>query len=280
MAVFVGGASAQLAGTSVVTPGGRVVVKLTLHLAADTCRLRASVGRSWRTLSTVNPERANLEWSWPVPVGARAATWHLQVVCESEHWSRTLRVRGAHRRSALKLVGGWVKFRESGAALPAANAVSSGEEAPGSEPAPNPLPGTLPSGGVVFSLDDGACTDWAYFKRPDIYDDRSPSDTNSDWDAWTWAEHARAEGLQVDASPEVGAIAVWPISSGSPVGHVAYVEAVGTGEGGTMVSVSEMNSLAGTEHTLVVEGVSYEYETETDSQAALEAEGVVFIHRR
>jgi hypothetical protein len=41
-----------------------------------------------------------------------------------------------------------------------------------------------------------------------------------------------------------------------------------------------MNSLAGTEHTIVVEGVSYEYETETDSLASLEAAGVVFIHQR
>ena len=112
------------------------------------------------------------------------------------------------------------------------------------------------------------------------YDDRSPSDTNSDWDAWTWGEHARAEGLQVDGSPEVGAIAVWPVSSGSPVGHVAYVEALGSGEGGETVSVSEMNSLAGTERALIVEGVSYEYETETDSLASLEAAGVVFIHQR
>jgi surface antigen len=164
--------------------------------------------------------------------------------------------------------------------LPAAPAVSSGEEAPASESTLNPLPATLPSSGTVFSLDDGACTDWADYKRPDIYANHSPSDTNSDWDAWTWAEHARVEGLQVDAAPEVGAIAVWPISSGSPVGHVAYVETVGSGEGGGTVSVSEMNSLSGTEHSLVVEGVSYEYETETDSLAALEAAGVVFIHQR
>lgn len=44
--------------------------------------------------------------------------------------------------------------------------------------------------------------------------------------------------------------------------------------------MSEMNSLSGTEHALVVEGVSYPYETEADSLAALEAAGVVFIHQR
>ena len=174
MVVFGGRASAskpaQLSGTSVVVPGGRVVVKLALHLATDTCRLRASTGPSWQTLSTVNPERANLEWSWRVAADTRAATWHLQAACESEHWSRQLRVRGrAHRPSTPKLVGGWVRFRESGAALPSASAGSLGERAPASGEAPNPLPGTLPSGGAVFSLDDGACTDWADYKRPDIY---------------------------------------------------------------------------------------------------------------
>ena len=272
---------AQLAGTSVVAPGGRAVVKLTIRVLPDTCRLRVSDGRHWRTLSAVNPVQANLEWSWRVPADARSATWHLGVTCGPWHWSRVLRVRGgAHRRSALKLVGGRVRFRESGAALPAP-AGASGEEAPASGPAPNPPPGASPPGNAVFSLESGSCTDWGYFKRPDIYNDRSSSDTNPDWYAWTWAEHARAEGLRVDTSPEVGAIEVWPISERSPVtGHVAYVEALESGEDGETVIVSEMNSLSGTPHWLVVEGVSYEYETEADSLASLEARGVVFIHQR
>jgi hypothetical protein len=95
------GRASQMSGTGVVSPGGRAVVRLTLHLATDTCRLEASSGQHWRTLSAVNPERANLEWSWRVPADARTTTWHLQAICESEHWSSALRVRGrSHRPSA------------------------------------------------------------------------------------------------------------------------------------------------------------------------------------
>jgi surface antigen len=133
---------------------------------------------------------------------------------------------------------------------------------------------------VIFSLEDGNCTDWAYHERPDIYEDRSPSDTNSNWDAWTWDEHARLEGLTVNETPEVGAIVVWPISGASPVGHVAYVEAVNLeGDGGHgEIVVSEMNDAGATEEEMhYYEGIwPYDIRPVQDPSS----EGVSYIHQR
>lgn len=277
------GRASQLSGTSVVSPGGRAVIKLTLHLPADECLLQARSGQHWQTLSAVNPERAHLEWSWRVPAGARAATWHLQASCETERWSSTLRVRGrSHHSSARQLVAGWVRVRQSGAALPAPDSSSEGEPAPASEPAPSPPSRVPPNGNAIFTLEGGNCTDWGYYKRPDIYNDQSPTDPLADnWDAWTWAEHARLEGLTVNETPEVGAIADWPISSSSPFGHVAFVEAVSPeAPGGETVSITEMNSGSGQTAYLLVGGVEYPYEYETVTVSSLTALGVVFIHQR
>ena len=44
-------------------------------------------------------------------------------------------------------------------------------------------------------------------------------------DAWNWPNVARLAGLRVDATPAVGAVAVWPRVA-RPYGHVAYVTAV------------------------------------------------------
>lgn len=87
----------------------------------------------------------------------------------------------------------------------------------------------------------GQCTYWALEKRPDIWKSRSLSDPVSDWDAWTFAEHAEAEGLAVGTTPLVGDLAVWqPGADGAgSAGHVAYVEAVNSDH---TVVVSEMNS--------------------------------------
>lgn len=276
------GSSAQFSATSAVVPGGRVEVKLALHLPADTCRLQARSGRRWRTLSVVNPEQTSLEWSWRVAADARAATWHLRVACESEYWSSELRVhRRSHRPSALKLVAGSVRFRESGAALPSrpAESTGKGDEAPPSEPAPSATP-SEPGGGTIFSLAYGECTDWAYHERPDIYDDRSPQDSDSNWDAWTWAEHARLEGLTVNETPEVGAIAVWPISESSPIGHVAYVEVVNPAgdDGQGEIIVSEMNDAGVTQEEMrYYEGIwPYDIKPIQDPSG----EDVSYIHQR
>jgi surface antigen len=134
----------------------------------------------------------------------------------------------------------------------------------------------------VFSLEGGECTDWGYYKRPDIYNDRSPQDPDpSNWAAWTWAELARLERLTVNETPEVGAIVVWPISESSPFGHVAYVEAVNPeAPSGETVNITEINDGGGQTAYLDVEGISYPYEYETITVSSLTARGGVFIHQR
>lgn len=93
----------------------------------------------------------------------------------------------------------------------------------------------------------GQCTYYVGLRRPDIWNDRaSPSvDPPADWDAWTWATHAQAEGLAVDGQPRPGDVMVYSRRAiGSDSGHVAIVDAVGgtdTSTGDLLVTVSEMN---------------------------------------
>ncbi|HVA21622.1 MAG TPA: CHAP domain-containing protein [Candidatus Micrarchaeia archaeon] len=56
-------------------------------------------------------------------------------------------------------------------------------------------------------------------------------------DAWQWWGAAAASGYAEGEIPTVGAIAVFGVSGSSPLGHVAYVEAVGSGQ----FEVAEMN---------------------------------------
>jgi surface antigen len=126
----------------------------------------------------------------------------------------------------------------------------------------------------MFPLSDGQCVDWAYLKRPDIYDERFSADPNTNWDADTWAGHAEAEGLAVDGSPRVGDIAVWPQSYGSP-GAVAYVEAV---EGnGASISVSAMDVSGAPSEDDAWDG-PYEYYVFSITEPA--TMGLRFIHQR
>jgi len=57
-----------------------------------------------------------------------------------------------------------------------------------------------------------------------------------------WFSNARAYGYPEGHAPVVGAVAVWGNSGYSPVGHVAYVESVGS----TSFVISEMNYNGGT----------------------------------
>lgn len=61
--------------------------------------------------------------------------------------------------------------------------------------------------------------------------------------AWQWWGNARAYGYAEGSAPQRGAVAVWGQSGSSPLGHVAYVEAVGPSGGVPAGSflVSEMN---------------------------------------
>ena len=93
----------------------------------------------------------------------------------------------------------------------------------------------------------GQCTYYVGLMRPDIWDDRAPpsSDPLSDWDAWTWVEHAQAEGLSVDGDPQPGDVMVYSRQAvGNDTGHVAIVDSVGgidRASGDTILTVSEMN---------------------------------------
>jgi hypothetical protein len=93
----------------------------------------------------------------------------------------------------------------------------------------------------------GQCTYYAGLMRPDIWNDRAPPSADplsDDWDAWTWVEHAQAEGLSVDGTPEPGDVMVYSRAAvGNQTGHVAIVDAVRPSAGSSSVSltISEMN---------------------------------------
>jgi surface antigen/acyl dehydratase len=89
---------------------------------------------------------------------------------------------------------------------------------------------------------DGQCTYYAYDRRPDIWAAaRTAGVATNHWNAYLWADNARAGGMRVGTTPAIGAIAVFPIGyGGSSVGHVAYVEAV-NGDGSYVVSEHNWN---------------------------------------
>jgi surface antigen len=96
-----------------------------------------------------------------------------------------------------------------------------------------------------FADSYGECVYWAIEKRPDIWSNRSTHDPDpGNWDAWSWAQHAQAEGLSVSRTPQAGDVAVWSqAQAGNATGHVAYVEALNTGQ---RITISEMNHYFGT----------------------------------
>src|SRR6201986_1809022 len=146
-----------------------------------------------------------------------------------------------------------------------------------------PCPGTVsgPASPVCWSMTEdtsawmalpagspygwGQCTYYVGLMRPDIFNDRAPPsiDPVTDWDAWTWAGHAQAEGLAVDGTPQAGDVIVWSRQAvHNDTGHVAVVDAVGGTDpatGDLKVKISEMNlygldtAAAGQGDTMVVE---------------------------
>ncbi len=131
----------------------------------------------------------------------------------------------------------------------------------------------MPPAVQLFLLADRECTDWAAYKRPDIYYNQTANDSTN-WDAWTWAEHAQAEGLTVNSTPQAGDIAVWPISAGSAVGHVAYVESVSQ----NAIMVSEMNAPGDLVALETPDG--HPYSEKTWPLTELAQAGVQYIHQR
>jgi surface antigen len=107
----------------------------------------------------------------------------------------------------------------------------------------------VPDQGSPFYWPDGPyawgqCTYWGLEMRPDLWNNRSPTDPNpSDWTAYTWPQHAALEGLTVDHAPAAGAVIVWPRTDDGDAGHVAYVQSVGVDSvtGDDLVTLQEMN---------------------------------------
>jgi surface antigen len=91
----------------------------------------------------------------------------------------------------------------------------------------------------------GQCTYWALEMRPDLWNDRSPSDpAPEDWAAYTWGSHASLEDLAVDDVPAAGAMMVWPQAADDPTGHVAYVQDVSIepSTGNELIVIQEFNN--------------------------------------
>ena len=82
-----------------------------------------------------------------------------------------------------------------------------------------------------YAYDFGFCTYWAALRREQV-GHRIPANWGN---ANTWAINARLAGYAIDHTPQVGAIMQ---TGAGPLGHVAFVENVGTGGSWT---VSEMN---------------------------------------
>jgi len=127
----------------------------------------------------------------------------------------------------------------------------------------------------------GQCTYYVGVMRPDIWDHRAPPsvDPVTDWDAWTWAGHAQAEGLAVDGSPRAGDVMVWSRRAvGNGTGHVAMVDAVGGNDpdtGELELTISEMN-LDGMDNPSLGQGDTVLLEV---PRAQLVPGMIQFIHR-
>lgn len=211
---------------------------------------------------------------------ARAQALLLRLSCGAEQARVVLHVLGPTRGTRVR--GLEASVRQEGPALPSpqSSTASEGEEAPAPAPctdaytcSPVNNPSIVP-GDEAMPLSAGNCTDWAEYKRPDIWYNQAANDPlGQDWDAWTWAEHAQAEGLSVGAVPQVGDIAVWQPNTAhsGPVGHVAYVESVGQGS----ITVSEMNAPFDPVTLKTPEGYTY-YES-TLTEAELTEQSVQFI---
>jgi len=256
-----------------VRPGALAHVETTLMTSVARCKL--TLGTS--SLSLVSPRHEGVEWSWRVPARMASTTWHLRLRCGPQRASFTMRVKGRHHASVPSRL--LVHARQSGPLLSGALVVPPPTSTPVATPActdPLTCPPVnapqMPSESQLFPLSQGECTDWADFKRPDIYYNQSASDTNAtDWDAWTWGEHAQAEGLPVSTSPQVGDIAVWPQTADSQFGHVAYVESVSQGA----LTVSEMNAPGDLAVYQTPDG--YTYYEKTWSLSDLSDANVVYI---
>jgi hypothetical protein len=256
--------------------GASARLQATLSALEPSCDLYADA----TILDRVVP-RANdlLVWTLRLPRHARAQALILRLSCGAEQARAVLHVLGPARGEGI----GGIKasVRQVGPALlpsPASEAPSEGEELPSpalctdASTCPPVNAPTLPPGVQMFPLSEGECAVWAEYMRPDIYYHQAADDPLSgDWDGWTWAEHAQAEGLAVSGTPEAGGLAVWPQSADMPYGHVAYVVSVS----GDSLTISEMNAPFAPVALQTPDG--YTYYEDTLSDAELAEQSVQFV---
>lgn len=219
-------AAAQAAPVSVakaskqVRAGGKATFVLRVNAPAQRCRLRLSRGLIARSSATRKATRQYIAWTWSTPRSARSGVWKMQSRCIKAGRvvtsTRRLRVRGT--RSGPLLVAGKIRSRLSGSRLQSS---SPSIDEPTYE---EPTAGERPT--------SGQCTDWAWYKRPEL--------DNIYSDAHGWDDEARSMGFLVDGTPRVGDIAVYNegTQGAGATGHVAYVEAVAAD--GTL-HLSELN---------------------------------------
>ncbi len=269
-------ATLTFSGTRQAHAGASARLQATLSAPAPSCNLYAGA----TLLDRVVPRAKDLVWTLRLPARARAQALLLRLSCGAEQARVVLHVLGPTRGTRVR--GLEASVRQEGPALPSpqSSTASEGEEAPAPAPctdaytcSPVNNPSIVP-GDEAMPLSAGNCTDWAEYKRPDIWYNQAANDPlGQDWDAWTWAEHAQAEGLSVGAVPQVGDIAVWQPNTAhsGPVGHVAYVESVGQGS----ITVSEMNAPFDPVTLKTPEGYTY-YES-TLTEAELTEQSVQFI---
>jgi hypothetical protein len=106
---------------------------------------------------------------------------------------------------------------------------------------------------IMGLFENGECTDWAAYKRPDVLQaivvhmvgaELAAGDDNeilSGLDAQFWASQASAAGMRIGRRPAAGALMVFQpgVLYAGDEGHIAYVERV---ERNGKIRISEMNA--------------------------------------
>ena len=242
------------ASPSTVRAGHEAYIHASISGTYASCRLSGPL-----ISSNVSPaEWQKIQWSWKVPVRAKSATWHLNVVCDKMSETITMRVIGRHT-GLDRMITGKVRVQQDGTLLTEpAVPVGSTATLPAGPPTPV-LPITEDPTLTAYAwaqanqdweqegaadiniFRNGYCTDEAETLRPDIVNYTMPviwaeeimAGDNvlpyPNWDATFWDTNAAQAGFQVGATPEAGAILVEHAADynhATDPGHVAYVDSV------------------------------------------------------
>jgi surface antigen len=227
-----GAAPAFVSSPGLAAPGAQVKL---VFVAPD--RARACVVRFRRGATTIGPFRVVLQGpyvtaTWTVGAGARGR-WTAHVGCGASprgsaslgaaHTPIAVGAKGAAAGAGTALLsGGRIAFTSR--AIPATL---------GRVPRPSLMPNVLGEltdavkGGRTNPYACGGCSAWAWRNRPDL-----PRNLGN---PRLWAANAGKAGFPTDATPDVGAIAVFqPCSHGAwcthGFGHLAVVEQIRDGQ--------------------------------------------------